>query len=129
MNPFALYCVAALGLLLFSLGPVISALRGRAGQFIGNETDPSNTLHKWVRAHGNTAEYAPFLAILILWLGAHNPASWLVWTMIAATAARYLHAAGMVLPSTMNKPNVLRFASATGTYVTGPILCAALFLG
>ena len=128
MNPIALYCVAALGVLLFGLGPVISALRGVSRQFIGNETDPANALHKWVRAHGNTAEYAPFLAVLILWLGAHNPAPWVVWTMIAATVARYLHVAGMVLPSTMNKPNVLRFAGALGTFVTGPLLCLALVL-
>jgi hypothetical protein len=48
--------------------------------------------------------------------------------MIAATVARYLHVAGMVLPSTMNKPNVLRFAGALGTFVTGPLLCLALVL-
>lgn len=129
MNPIAIYCVAALGVLLFGLGPVISALRGRSRQFIGHETDPANTLHKWVRAHGNTAEYAPFMAILILWLGAHNPVPWVVWTMIAATAARYLHVAGMVLPSTMNKPNVLRFIGAAGTFGTGLMLCWALVAG
>ena len=129
MNPIALYCVAALGVLLFGLGPVISALRGRSGQFIGNLTDPSNALHKWVRAHGNTAEYAPFLAVLILWLGAHTPAPWVVWTMIAATATRYIHVAGMVIPATMNKPNVLRFIGAAGTYTAGLMLCWAVVAG
>ena len=128
MHPVALVCVATLGLLLFGLGPIVSALRGRSGNFIGNDTDPSNSLYKWVRAHGNTAEYAPFLAVLFLWLGAHNPATWVVWTMIAATACRILLVAGMVLPKTMAKPNLLRFIGAAGTYFTGLPLCIALLL-
>lgn len=129
MHPVALYCVAALGLLLFGMGPVVSALRGKTGSFIGYEADPTSGLYKWVRAHGNTAEYAPFLAVLMLWLGAHDPADWVVWTMMAATVFRFVFVAGMVLPATMAKPNILRFIGAAGTYFAGMALCAALVVG
>ena len=128
MHPVAIACVAVLGALLFGLGLAISGLRGRSATFIGAETDPTNTLHKFVRAHGNTAEYAPFLAVLMLYLGAHNPAAWMVWTVIAVTVFRCLFVAGMVLPATMAKPNPMRFIGAAGTYFAGLALCMALFL-
>ncbi len=129
MNPVALYCVAVLGALLFGMGPVISAQRGKTGAFIGYEAEPTNSLYKWIRAHANTAEYAPFLAVLILYLGAHQPADWVIWTMIAVTAFRLIFVAGLVLPATMAKPNIMRFVGAAGTYFAGLALCAALLIG
>ena len=128
MNPIALACTLVLGLLLFGFGPVISVTRGRTNTFIGFSGDPTDGLHKLIRAHANTAEYAPFLAVLFLYHGAHNPAAWIVWTMVAATACRCLFVVGMVAPRTMATPNPARFFGALGTYVTGMALCVALFL-
>jgi hypothetical protein len=48
--------------------------------------------------------------------------------MVVATVARYLHAAGMVLPATLGRPNLLRVLGAGGTYVTGIILSVALLI-
>ena len=129
MNTIAIDCAAALGLLLFGLGMAVSGVRGQSGTFIGHETDPTSRLFKFVRAHANTAEYAPFLAVLFLYLGAHNPAPWVVWTMIEATVCRFVFVAGMILPATMAKPNPLRFIGAAGTYAAGIALCIALFTG
>lgn len=129
MDPVAVVCVALLGALLFGLGPVISGLRGRSDVLIGSTSDPTNLLHKWIRAHGNTAEYAAFLAVLMLYLGAHHPTKWVEWTMIAVTACRYVFVAGMVLPATMAKPNPLRFVGAAGTYAAGLALCVAMVKG
>jgi len=126
MNAIAVICAAALGILLFGMGLAVSAVRGRSGAFIGHDTDPAGQLHKFVRAHANTAEYAPYLAVIILYLGAHNPAPWVVATMIAVTLLRYVFVAGMVLPATMAKPNPLRFAGAAGTYMAGLALCIAM---
>ncbi len=61
----ALICVALLGILLFGLGFAASRTRGRTGTASGNSGDPTDTLHKLVRAHGNTSEYAGMLAVLI----------------------------------------------------------------
>ena len=65
----ALTCIALLGLLVFGLGFAVSTVRGRSETLIGSPTDPADTLHKWVRAHGNATEYAPMLGLLILLTG------------------------------------------------------------
>ncbi|CAL8474787.1 MAPEG family protein [Caballeronia sp. S22] len=62
MNAVALTCVTVLGLLLFGLGLYISVVRFRERTNFGCEAAPAHRRHKLVRAHANTAEYAPFLA-------------------------------------------------------------------
>lgn len=125
----ATICIALLGLLLFGLGLGVSLARGSARQVIGHSDDPTDRLHKLCRAHGNAAEYVPMLALLIYVLGGRGPASWVLWTFVVATACRYLHAAGMILPATLAAPNPMRFVGALGTYVAGLALVAALLLG
>ncbi|MCI0637036.1 MAG: MAPEG family protein [Actinobacteria bacterium] len=124
----ALVCTALLGLLVFGLGLGVSALRGSTGTNIGHGHDPSDLLHKVVRAHGNAAEYAPMLAILMLAIAARGCTTWMVWTFVAATLFRYLHAAGMLLSPSLDRPQPLRFVGALGTYVSGFALVAAALL-
>ncbi len=129
MHPVALTCVAVLGLLLFGLGLAVSALRGRQRAFHGHPADPADLLHKVVRAHANTAEYAAFIAVLMLVLGSRSPAPWVVATMVATTACRVLIVAGLVFGPSMDRPQPLRFIGALGTYVGGAALCVALLAG
>jgi uncharacterized protein len=124
----ALVSTALLGLLVFGLGLGVSALRGSTSTNIGHQLDPGDRLHKMVRAHGNATEYAPMLAILMLAIAARGPTRWMVWTFVAATLSRYLHAAGMVLSPSLDRPQPLRFVGALGTYVTGLALVVALLL-
>ena len=124
----ATICIALLALLLFGLGLTVSLNRGSTQRVIGHSDDPTDRLHKLCRAHGNAAEYVPILALLIYVLGARGPAPWLAWTFVAATAFRYLHAAGMILPATLATPNPMRFVGALGTYVTGFVLAIALLV-
>jgi uncharacterized membrane protein YecN with MAPEG domain len=124
----ALVCTALLGLLVFGLGLAVSALRGSTSTNIGHAVDPADRLHKLVRAHGNAAEYAPMLAILMLAIASREPARWMVWMFVAATVSRYLHAAGMLLSSSLDRPQPLRFVGALGTYLSGLALVAALLL-
>jgi len=70
----AIVCTALLGLLVFGLGLAVSLTRGATRTNFGFTPDPTDRLYKRVRAHGNAAEYAPMLAILILMIGARNPA-------------------------------------------------------
>ncbi len=123
----ALVCTALLGLLLFSLGLVVSLTRSSGRRAIGHADSPADPLHKAIRAHGNTAEYAPMLAVLILALGALAPSTWMLAAMWASVASRYLIAAGLVVGS-LDEPNPLRFVGAAGTYLSGLALCAALVL-
>lgn len=123
----AIICTALLALLLLALGLAVSAGRGasRAGAY---PSDPADSLFKRIRAHGNTAEYAPMFAILMLLVGARNPATWMLWTMGIAVASRYLIVAGLLMSSTLDKPNPARFIGALGTYFSGLALVAAAVL-
>jgi uncharacterized membrane protein YecN with MAPEG domain len=124
----AIVDTALLGLLLFLLGLGVSMTRGRTGVNFGAPNDPADPLYKMVRAHGNTAEYAPMFAILFILVGERNPATWALWTMAIAVISRYLIAAGMIMSPTLAKPNVFRFIGALGTYITGVLLCIAALM-
>ncbi|MHB9841759.1 MAPEG family protein [Paraburkholderia terrae] len=119
-------CVAILGLLVFGLGLSISVMRFRGGTNSGCEPDPANPLHKLIRAHANTTEYAPFLGLLFLYLGARSPSTATLSLIVAATVCRCLLVVGLIAWPTMAKPNPLRFVGALGTYLTGIALCAML---
>jgi uncharacterized membrane protein YecN with MAPEG domain len=112
---------------LFALGLYVSAARGadKAGAY---PSDPADPFFKRMRAHGNTAEYAPMMAVLILLCGARNPSTWVLVTMVLAVASRYSIAAGILLSSTLDKPQPLRFVGAVGTYLTGIALSIAVLL-
>lgn len=62
----ALVCTAVLGGLLFGLGLVISLRRFFTKDFYFSGGGPTSFTTKLSRAHGNTAEFAPFLALLFL---------------------------------------------------------------
>ena len=124
----AIVCSAMLGLLVFLLGFAVSMVRGRAQVVIGYPDDPANLLHKLVRAHGNAAEYAPIIAILMLIIGMQGAAPWMLWTMAGITAFRYLHAAGMILPPPLDQVAPLRFIGALGTYLGGLALVVAALI-
>lgn len=123
----AIVCTAMLGFLLFGLGLYVSSLRGRTQRVIGYDTnDPADPLYRAVRAHGNTSEYAPFLAVLFLWFAMHSPPTWILVTIVLATIARFLLAAGLLWGSSLEKPNVMRFSGALFTYACGLALVVGL---
>ncbi|MCH2173844.1 MAPEG family protein [Myxococcota bacterium] len=124
----AVACVALLGLLVIGLGFNVSIARGKAQNTGGQPNRPDDPLFKAVRAHGNAVEYAPMLAILMFVLGSQGPAGWLLWVMVAATLSRYLHAVGMLMSGTLEKPQPLRVIGAMGTYLTGVVLSVALLI-
>ena len=124
----AVTCTALLALLVFVLGFSVSMTRARTESLSGFQNDPADPLYKLIRAHGNTTEYVPVLAVLMLYLGTTSPASWVIWTMIIVTIARYLFAAGLVFPATMGQPNSMRLIGALATYLGGITLVAATLL-
>ena len=124
----ALICVALLGLLVVLLGFAVSMTRGKTKTFYGFNPNPTDPLYKMVRAHGNTAEYAPALAVMILALGTLSPAPWMVWCMGLATFSRYSIALGIILSSSMEQAHPLRLIGSLGTYVFGIALGVALLL-
>jgi len=129
IHPVAITCIATLGLLLFGLGLGVSALRGKYNIGVGHPTDPTHLLYRTVRAHGNTAEYAPFMAVLFLYLGGHSHAPWVYWVMAAATLSRVLFVAGLLTYPTLARPSPLRFVGSAGTYASGIALSIAVATG
>lgn len=122
----AVLCVSLLGALLFALGLLISMLRTESQAFFyGLPPDPRSFLTKAVRAHANTAEFAPMLSILIIYLGAHTGPSWVTWAMLAATASRVLMVIGFLTCHTLEKIHPLKAIGAMGTYFSGLALCVA----
>lgn len=121
-----LICIALLALLTIGLGFYVSILRGKQLTTYGGETDPTSSMYKAQRAHGNTVEYAPILALLIYILSQSPQPEWVIWTMVGVTVCRYLLAMGLIFPATMAKPNPLRFTGALGTYIGGIVLGVAL---
>jgi uncharacterized protein len=125
----AAVCVGVMGLLVVGLGLGVSLTRGATNTTIGFNPDPTDRLYKMVRAHGNATEYNPMLAVMMLYLGSLQPAAWLQWVFIAAALSRVLHAAGMIMSSSLAKPQPLRAIGAVGTYITGLILAVRIVLG
>jgi uncharacterized membrane protein YecN with MAPEG domain len=121
----AVVCTALLGVLVFGLGLGVSLTRGRTGVIAGCPDDPDHALTRMSRAHGNTTEYAPMLAVLMLVVGANDPPAWALWTMGLAVACRYVFVVGVLVCPTMTKPHPLRFIGASGTYAAGLALCVA----
>lgn len=126
MSHIAIACVLALGILVFGLGLGVSLNRQKLKKSYGVSEDPESLLYKFSRAHSNTAEYAPYFAILMLFHGAQNPAAWIEWVMVAAVASRYLLVIGLIAFPSMKTTNMLRFIGAIGTYTTGLVLTGAL---
>jgi uncharacterized membrane protein YecN with MAPEG domain len=119
----AIICIALLAALVFGLGANVSRLRGRAASQAPAALD--DPLFVAIRAHGNAAEYVPTLGLLILLVGSRDPATWMLVVFVVATAARYLHAVGVLAAGDMAKPVPLRMIGAVLTYVAGLTLAAA----
>ncbi len=119
-------CVALLALLVIVGGFKVSMGRAKHRVVQGYPDDPSHALHKAVRAHGNTVEYAPVIALLIYVLGTLNPPVWILVCMLLVTLARFLIYFGLLRSTTLAKPNPVRFIGALSTYVFGTVL--ALYL-
>lgn len=123
----AVLCVGLLGGLVFALGLRVSMLRLQAAR--EPETGHADALKKAIRAHGNAAEYVPTLAILILLLAARGAGPAVQALFVAATAARFSHAWGMMRCRSLDRPDPFRFVGASGTYVCGILMALALLLG
>ena len=124
----ATICIALLGLLIFVGGFAVSTARGKEAQIAGLPADLAHPLTKLSRAHGNTTEYAPMLAVVIYLLAQTNPPVWVLYCVGLATLSRYLIFYGIVTCPTMGKVYLPRAFGAMGTYIFGTILCVALVI-
>ncbi|MEL7492246.1 MAG: MAPEG family protein [Pseudomonadota bacterium] len=127
----ALLSVGLLGLLVFLLGLNVS--RERRSVILTQheaEADPASGLRKAIRAHGNCIEYVPMLSLMILALGLRSPIlpTWTSILIIAAVAARYIHAVSIITSESIYQPTALKFVGAAGTYLAGSVLAIILIV-
>ena len=123
----AIICTAILAAMLFLLGFNVSRTRGVTAKAGGSQfpSDPASRLLIAIRAHGNAAEYIPVLIVLFLLVGARSPAAVAIPLIIGATAARVVHAYGMLTASSLAVQTKARLAGAAGTYLLGVGLAVA----
>jgi uncharacterized membrane protein YecN with MAPEG domain len=124
-----LVCSAVLVILYFALALNVSLTRRRTRTGIGAGDDPAGPMNKAVRAHGNAAEYIPIFVALFLYFLLAGAGGWIEWVAIIVTACRVLHALGMLMTQSFNRPpHPLRAIGALGTYVGGLMLGIALLM-
>lgn len=120
-----------LALLLFILGLWISILRFKTGILRGgDERHPDSLINRVIRAHGNTAEFAPMLVALYLAHGLVHPAmpAWLQGLVGATVVCRLMLVIGLIAWPSLSRPNPMRFLGALGTYLGGAALALTLLI-
>jgi uncharacterized membrane protein YecN with MAPEG domain len=123
----AAVCTGVLAAMVFLLGFNVSRMRGVTAQTGGSQlpTDPASPLLIAQRAHGNATEYVPTLVALFLLLGALADSWWVIALVVGATAARLVHAVGMLSTETLAAESPVRMTGAMATYVFGLALAVA----
>ena len=126
----AIICTAILAAMLLALGINVTRLRAVTGKTGGSQftTDPASGLFKAIRAHGNAAEYVPALIVLFLLVGTRSPAAVAIPLIAGATAARLVHAYGLLSSPSLAAPTTSRLIGALGTYLFGIGLAVAAVL-
>ena len=105
------FYAALLGLVYIALAGNVFGYRRRHHVALGHGDDP--VLERRIRAHGNFAEYAPFILLLIGFAEAQGGVPWLIHGLCAALViGRAIHAVGI---SRANEDYRLR---ATGMALT-----------
>jgi uncharacterized membrane protein YecN with MAPEG domain len=85
------------GLMFLALSVRVIGVRGRSKVLLG--TGGVQELERWVRAHGNFAEYSPFSLLLLALAELHGaPALALQGGCLCLLAGRLLHAWGVSRP-------------------------------
>ena len=124
MHTTVLICSAVLIMLTLLLAFWVSLERLRSKTIAYDAAlDPTSSMAKVQRAHGNAAEYAALLVGLFFLVGfaySGRDLGLLVTSLIiAVTAARVIHAAGFIICETLEKPHALKAIGATVTYLGG----------
>ncbi|RNL78431.1 MAPEG family protein [Nocardioides marmorisolisilvae] len=121
MSDTMIICIALMGALVFVLGANVTRHRAMRGKSGGPQmsTDPTDRLFIAQRAHGNATEYVPTLIGLLIVCSTLTSGTWLNVVAIVATAARYVHAFGMLSSKSLAEHGPVRDSGAMFTYLSG----------
>jgi hypothetical protein len=127
MNVYLL-CSAILVIVYFLLANNVSRIRVNEKVGFGIGAEPSGSLNRAIRAHGNSAEYTPIFVVLFLYFLATGASGWITWVVVVVTLCRVLHPISIFLAPDLNGIYPPRFVAAVGTYLGGLALGVALLL-
>src|SRR5690349_24763980 len=121
MSHTVIICIALMGALIFVLGANVTRHRAMRGKSGGPQlpTDPTDQMFIAQRAHGNATEYVPTLIGLLIVCSTLTDGWWLNTLAVVATAARYIHAYGMLSSKTLATHGPVRDSGAMFTYLSG----------
>lgn len=127
MHTTILICCASLAILTLLLAFWTSIQRGSSKTIAyGARLEPTSSMAKAQRAHGNAAEYAALLIALFLVVGfayqGRDLGGFATWTIIVVTASRLIHALGFLTCSSLEQAHPLKAVGALITYLGGLIL-------
>lgn len=127
MHASVIVCSAVLVLLTLTLAFWTSIQRSASRKIsYGAALDPTSSMAKAQRAHGNAAEYAGLLIGLFLIVGfafeGRDLGAVVMWSMIAVTVSRVIHAVGFLMCASLEKPHLLKAVGALTTYIGGLVL-------
>lgn len=120
MDSLILVCSVALASLTITLAMLTSMLRLKTGAIsFDTQLAPTSFLAKVQRAHGNSAEYAGILILLFLIVGfayqGETLEASIIWTILAITASRVIHALGFLTCRSLESPHVFKAIGVTVT--------------
>ncbi len=121
MSTIVIVCIAVLGALVFGLGANVTRHRAIRGADGGPQmpTDPTDRLLIAQRAHGNATEYVPTIIGLLIVCSTLTSGWWLDALAVTATAARLVHAYGMLSARSLAEHGPVRDSGAMFTYLSG----------
>ena len=93
---------------------------------------PTSPVSKAKRAHGNAAEYTGLLVGLYLIISFAYQGGELgavaKWTIIAVSAARIVHALGILMSASLEKVHPLKVVGSLTTYFGGALLAGLVLI-
>ena len=127
MHITIILCSASLVILTLLLAFWTSVQRGSSKVIAyGAPLEPTSAMAKAQRAHGNAAEYAALLIGLFLIVGFayadRNLGGLVMWTIVAVTVSRFIHAIGFLICKSLETPHILKAIGALITYGGGLLL-------
>lgn len=133
MEIVAVICASLLALLLFGVGCYVSVLRARTNTIsyfsVPSRNETKTPLARAQRAQGNTSEYAPMLALLILFAGGQPTVeAWWVWCMIAIVLVRYAIVAAFIWGKPLDEADWVRGIGAFLSYALGALLAIGVVI-
>ncbi|WGF89139.1 MAPEG family protein [Marinivivus vitaminiproducens] len=124
------FYAGVLGILFVVLSAWVVKTRVGSGITFGDPGDRSPALFRWVRTHGNFAEYVPFALLLMTYLELTRWSAFLLHVLgIVLVVGRLTHAVGLHRANDVNVFRQIGVALTFGVITVAAVLAIATSIG